>query len=70
MSAACATCKSWNIKTSWLKAANMAPCALEVSYTALRPDHSCERYSALEPAQFAKRKRQMEKLMETYKGMK
>jgi hypothetical protein len=70
MTAICATCKHWAIKTSSQKAAEMAPCALQARCTALRPDHSCARHSPLEPVLFAKREAWLKKLIEKYKGMK
>lgn len=62
MTAICATCKSWTIKTSWLKAANMAPCDLKARYTALPPTHACELHRPLEPDLFAKRLAWLEQL--------
>ena len=52
---ACATCTSWAITASPLRAANMAPCAHGYRWTHLPPTASCDRYSALEPVLFAKR---------------
>jgi hypothetical protein len=41
---------NWQLKTSSLARAGMAPCALSVPYTALSPDHHCARHKPLEQA--------------------
>jgi len=70
MTATCATCQSWSIKTSWLKVSSMAPCDLSVRYTALRPDDSCTRHRPVEPVLFAKREKWLAGLdLKNNKGM-
>ena len=65
----CATCQSWAITTSPLKAGNMAPCVRGERWTYLPPQGACGRYSALEPVLFAKRKAWLGKVMKKHQGV-
>lgn len=55
MSAACATCTHWQLRTSTLARHSYAPCGLSVPYTALGPNQSCDRHSAIKQADADKR---------------
>lgn len=69
MSEVCATCKAWAITNSPLKAANMASCAFGDRWTYLPPTASCARYSATEPVLFAKRVRQLDRILKKHQGV-
>ena len=69
MTAVCATCTSWAITTSPLRAAAMAPCVHLPRWECYPPTHACARYSALEPVLFAKREQWLEKLMKKHQGV-
>jgi hypothetical protein len=59
----CATCKSWAIKTSPLRAQSMAPCLRGNCWEALPPQSSCRAYTALDEPLFASRAAWFKRLM-------